>query len=185
MMTSSASTSAPMSKGRMILSAILLMLILCNMAMISFFSSEPREASGDRSEGVTQTVVSVVVEEFEQLPQHEQQAKINEFHPIIRKIAHFSEFALLGCLCGAFMFALGRGKYWLCWVCPAAICLAYAIFDEVYQIFTNRGPAVTDVLIDFSGSLAGLVLIHLAMLAAREIQVKRRGAATCEPPRTA
>ncbi len=176
--------STPMTKGRIVLCVILSVLILLNMAVIFSFSAESSEESGDRSEGVTQTVVSIVVNDYDKLPLAEQQAKIHEFHPIIRKLAHFSEFALLGFLTGALLLALGKGRYWLSWAIPAAFCLLYAISDEVHQIFTDRGPAVTDVLIDFSGSLTGLLLIHAGVLTVRTIRAKRKGGVPCEPPVT-
>lgn len=175
------------SRGRKILCAALGVLTLLNMIVIFCFSAEPQEKSGDRSEGITQTVVSVVVDNYEQLTEPQKQEKVQEFHPIIRKLAHFSEFALLGFLTGAFMLTLGKTRYFVCWIAPAAFCLVYAASDEIHQIFTNRGPAVTDVLIDFSGSALGLLLIHAAVLIVCAIRGKRRegkGNTVCEPPTT-
>ncbi len=160
-------------------------LIILNMVMIFSFSAEDVSESGNRSEGVTQTIVSVVVDDYNQLSAEEQKVKVDEYHPFIRKLAHFSEFALLGFLCGSFLFSLGKGKYWLCWICPAALCLLTAILDETYQIFTGRGPAVTDVLIDFGGSLAGLCLIYVIMYVAKKIMTARKERRSCEPPATA
>ena len=40
-----------------------------------------------------------------------------------------------------------------------AIALLYAITDELHQSFTgNRGPKFVDVLIDFSGSVIGVLI---------------------------
>ena len=149
---------------RLILCILLGIAILANMVMIFRFSSEDSEASGDRSHGVTEEIVEVVVPNYDQLPTEKQKEIIEEFHLPIRKLAHFSEFGLLGVLTAAFMNALGKGKKWLWWVIPAFFCLLYAISDELHQLFTGRVPAVKDVLIDFCGSLLGVAVINLILL---------------------
>lgn len=174
--------TGPLSRGRMALCIVLGLLTVLNMALIFRFSSEPQEESGDRSEDVTQAVVSVVVPGFDQLSEPQQQAKVEELHPLIRKLAHFSEFALLGFLTGALLLVWRKCRYWICWAGPAAFCLLYAASDEIHQIFTERGPAVTDVLIDFSGSLVGLLVIHAGAWIVCAIRMKRKGDAVCEPP---
>ena len=153
---------------------ILGLCIAANMVMIFGFSTEDREASGDRSHGVTETIVEIVVKDYETMTPTEQEAVIETYHPPIRKLAHFCEFGLLGVLTAAFMNTLGKGKKWLWWVIPAGFCLLYAISDEVHQIFTARGPAVTDVLIDFSGSVTGIVGINLIILLAVCLHHKRK-----------
>ena len=76
---------------------------------------------------------------------------------LLRKIAHFTEFALLGmCLtwrCGMLekrkIMALGFG-------------FGTACVDESIQLFVpGRGPAVRDVLIDTCGVAAGMGLLLL------------------------
>ncbi len=165
---------------RIVLCLLLGVMILGNMAMIFGFSSEDREASGDRSHGITETVVQIIIKDFESLTPEEQEQKIQEFHVPIRKIAHFCEFGLLGLLTAAFMTTLGKGKKWLWWVIPTAFCLSYAITDEVHQMFTERGPAVEDVLLDFSGSLAGICVLHLMVMLVCHIRYKRKAERVCE-----
>lgn len=154
--------------------------IVANMVLIFSFSAENRETSGDRSHGVTETIVEIVVKDYETMTPAEQEEVIATYHPPIRKLAHFCEFGLLGLLSAAFMNALGKGKKWLWWVIPAIFCLLYAISDEVHQIFTNRGPAVTDVLIDFSGSITGIVGINLILLLVFHLIRKRKEKRLCE-----
>ena len=82
---------------------------------------------------------------------------VQEDNPIIRKLAHFTEFAALGaCLvwrCGM----LGRRPHraFLAGFAAAAI-------DETIQLFVpERGPGILDVLLDSSGVLAGMLLLYL------------------------
>ncbi len=75
---------------------------------------------------------------------------------LLRKAAHFTEFAALGALL-AWRFAMeGKGKR-LPFLCGAAA----ACIDETIQIFVpDRGPGLKDVGIDCCGVLTGMVLLY-------------------------
>ncbi len=185
--------SHPISRGSgnrsadilfMAITVILSVLIIANMVMIWFFSAEDPRASGDRSEGVTDVVVDVVYPDLDSRPPVEQQSILATVHQFIRKLAHFGEFAVLSFLSAALLVHLGRRlkslRLWMQWLLPALLGLLYAITDEVHQRFTNRGPAVKDVLIDFVGTLVGLGLLHLCAFLVRRIHAayrRRRGKA--------
>lgn len=79
---------------------------------------------------------------------------------VIRKLAHFGEFALLGLeLAALFFLNLGRSFKN---ACLSALCaLAAASVDETLQFFSHRAPMVKDVLLDFTGALTGIFLIWL------------------------
>ena len=83
------------------------------------------------------------------------------FHILIRKLAHVTEFFVLGLFVGSFTVCLGyeRGKRFISM--PLLIVLLIAIGDEWIQVYTGRGSLVTDVLIDFAGALAGLLMVVL------------------------
>ena len=79
----------------------------------------------------------------------------------VRKLAHFSEFAALGfCLCWL------AGMLAKPWFFPLFTGCAVAITDECIQYFTpGRVCALTDMLIDSTGVLAGvLVLVMLCAI---------------------
>lgn len=76
---------------------------------------------------------------------------------LLRKLAHFSEFALLGA-CLTWLFGmLGRG------VLPALGCgFLAACADETIQRFVpDRGPSPVDVAIDTAGVLLGIALLWI------------------------
>lgn len=76
---------------------------------------------------------------------------------MVRKIAHYAEFAMLG-LFSVFFVYREEGKVIVQILISILICLAVASIDETIQIFTNRGPAVKDVVIDMSGAVVGIVI---------------------------
>ena len=79
-------------------------------------------------------------------------------HTLLRKAAHFSEFALLGLLFGG-RHRLVKGAT------PVHLMgfgLAVACIDETIQIFTpDRASSLIDVWIDTSGFALGLVVIFI------------------------
>ena len=148
----------------MTLAMCLAALILLNMAMIFHFSAASKEESGEHSAGVTRLVMRLLYPDFEELAPETQQAVMQGAHKFVRKAAHFCEFALLGLLSAGLMLFISRYlkrlRVYLTWFSPIIFTLLYAIFDEVHQKFSGRGSRATDVLIDFSGALCGILLIH-------------------------
>jgi VanZ family protein len=77
------------------------------------------------------------------------------YNHLVRKIAHFSEYAVLF-LVSTFAFRrlwsnLSAG--WIALVC-LALCVAFAAGDEFHQSFVpGRTPLVSDVLLDSFGAL--------------------------------
>ena len=77
---------------------------------------------------------------------------------VLRKLAHFGEFALLG-LELAGLFFLNRGRAFKS-ACLSALCaLAAASADETIQLFSGRAAMLKDVLLDFAGALTGILLL--------------------------
>ncbi len=159
----------PPKKRRLpaVIALLLAALILSNMALIFFFSAESGEDSGSRSAGVTDTILKIICPDFDELSQDEQQSVETRVHHLVRKTAHFLEYAVLGFLAACLLlwlkhFSVCKIHPWQAWVFPAALGLLYAVSDEVHQIFSHRGARVTDVLIDFAGAVFGVCMAHVA-----------------------
>lgn len=80
-------------------------------------------------------------------------------HTLLRKAAHFSEFAMLGLLySGRHRLVKGETPIHL-----MLFGLTVACIDETIQIFTpERASSLIDVWIDASGFALGLVVIYTA-----------------------
>lgn len=77
---------------------------------------------------------------------------------IIRKLAHLTEYLILGMLIYNLMreFTLKQIILYSC-----LICTLLAIFDEIHQLFVGgRDGKILDVLIDSIGSICGIFLIN-------------------------
>lgn len=75
----------------------------------------------------------------------------------LRKLAHFSEFGLLGLELSLFAWSLGKRGVQPIVNC-ASFALASAVADESLQLISARGSQVQDILLDLSGSLCGIAL---------------------------
>ena len=78
---------------------------------------------------------------------------------ILRKFAHFSEFAALGMvLC--WLFGMTQSRKWLSLLLPVACGVTAAAIDETIQSFSpGRCPSIVDVGIDSAGVLTGIIAL--------------------------
>lgn len=134
---------------------IKLVLLICCMGLIFFFSSQINTDSSAST--------SIVVDMLYKLVSIFSNVKYDEFVQFVfkpvRKLAHFSEFCLLGILIYLNVIEYRKNKIILLSIVFAFI---YAISDEVHQLFVpGRAFAIKDILIDTSGAILGIFVIHL------------------------
>lgn len=136
--------------------------------MIFFFSAQNGEDSADTSGKVVDWLIGLVVKGYELLDAIRQREIYETASLLVRKLAHFSEFALLGFLVRLLMHSyrvrFGWGWAWLA-------STLYACTDELHQMFSDaRGPSLKDVGIDSLGAAAGIgvACLLLALFAARQ-----------------
>lgn len=123
------------------------------MGVIFFFSSQPAVDSKELSTGVTEILISVV-----EAVAPDSDFFMENVHHFIRKNAHFFIYFILGILVlRALRLSKIQGKKGI--VLALAICIVYAISDELHQLFVpGRGAQVKDVFIDSTGALVGIIL---------------------------
>ena len=87
---------------------------------------------------------------------------------LVRKLAHFSEYAVLGVL---MLMLLVRPGVRVRPLLSAALCLAAALLDEGIQMLAvDRGPSLSDVLLDFSGACLGIAAASLILCLIRALR---------------
>lgn len=80
---------------------------------------------------------------------------------VIRKLAHLSEFAVLGALCRLSLLHFGLSKR-VGFLLAIGISALYAVTDEIHQLFVvGRACRFTDVCIDSLGALLGIAFVTL------------------------
>ena len=90
-------------------------------------------------------------------------------HHITRKVAHFTEYAILAYLAARAFRTSPRPVLANRWFIAAlALVVAYALLDEYHQSFVpSRTGTIYDSFIDIAGGLTALLLIHLCHSRAR------------------
>lgn len=151
-----------------VLRFIFTLALVCSVAFIFQNSLQIAEASSARSQQAMQTLNGLLgALGTGPLSEH-----------LVRKLAHFAEFALLG-----FWFMLCLRVYTRRFVrhtgWPLFFGLLVADLDELIQLYVpGRSSSVQDVFLDFLGVLAGLLVALLLLLFVRMCSVlwqNRRG----------
>ena len=133
------------------------------MVTIFIFSAQVAEESQNTSDEWTDFVIRTFVSDFDGLPAAEQQELRDNVSFAVRKIAHFTEYTILGCALMLHLSAIGmkkqvpRAPLWA-W----GIGTLYAASDEFHQLFVEgRSMSLRDVGIDSCGVLAGTLIVWL------------------------
>ena len=122
-------------------------LLVCNLAFIWGNSLLPGEISGAFSDWVKGILAYL-------LPMGPDDGTGGG---LLRKLAHFTEFACLGACLGWLHGMLQKGK-----LRPFLWGVLAASVDETIQRFVpDRGPSIKDVCIDSAGVLTGIILLWL------------------------
>jgi VanZ family protein len=135
------------------------------MVVIFLFSTKPAVNSNESSLFIARNVLSIYenVTDMDFTGAKRSKALENINH-IVRKGAHFSEYALLACMFALHLIAL-RKKGKLLLLLPVGLSAIYASTDEFHQLFVaGRSGQITDVLIDTSGAAAGSLLFSFLVL---------------------
>lgn len=129
------------------------------MIVIFMLSAQPAASSNSLSRGITRMIVETV---GRVLPLDIEMSTVNDIvtqlNHLVRKMAHFSAYALLGFLTSHALHKNGiQGRR--AFLLSMCICVIYAASDEIHQLFVpGRGCQLKDVMIDSLGAAAGTAL---------------------------
>ena len=139
---------------------ILLILLLGTFSIIFGFSSQDGEKSGSISKKITEEIVKRIPQ-IQEKEQEERELITQRTEKVIRKIAHFSIYTVVGILLMALVSTYQikeKNKI----IISIIIGITYACSDEIHQSFIpGRSPMITDVIIDTMGVILGILLILL------------------------
>lgn len=150
--------------------AIVITLTVLLMGVIFSLSADSAEASDAKSEVISDSVISRILSSFSL--DDRQIAKVTTVTVlIVRKTAHFCEYAALGlllCLCCQSFYKSNRFSFSV----SQALGSLYAVSDEIHQYFVpGRSCQISDMLLDSFGVAAGILAVLLAF---RMIDKKRK-----------
>ena len=138
-----------------VLRVILIALLLETFFVIFGFSNQNAEQSSSLSTKVAKFVLKQVYGSEEKI----EQPVLERTQKVIRKLAHFSIYTLVGFLLMSFVSTYNLDEKKRCLI-SLGIGIIYATSDEIHQAFVpGRGPQITDVMIDTMGVLLGLLIV--------------------------
>lgn len=128
-------------------------------ALIFYFSAQPADSSSRLSSSVTAKLLQALPS-LKALPPVQKMQTIEVIHNFIRKLAHFTIYAVLGVwvylLCCCYDLSFCKAFF-----VAFAVCTVYAGSDELHQFFVpGRACMLLDVLTDSAGAVAGILLIR-------------------------
>lgn len=154
---------------------IFLLLSVLWMAVIFLFSSQTGDESGEQSDFLASLVCKLIPVELSA-------NGLNNLTFFIRKLAHFTEYAILGILYYEMIYSFSennsdrkqqkdemqdinkaehKNKHTskIMVAIVIVMCMLYALSDEFHQTFTaGRSPSIRDVCIDTCGGAAGCMI---------------------------
>ena len=155
-----------------LLRIVLLILLFGTFYIIFGFSSQDGEESG----GISSRVTEFILEKsntYKNIEENRQDEIFERTEKIIRKIAHFSIYALVGFLLMGLVstFKLKEKNRILI---SLILGVLYATSDEIHQLFSpGRSAQITDVYIDTLGVLVGIFVILLFIKIFEKIKLQK------------
>lgn len=122
--------------------------------LIFVFSSFAATDSSQQSSRWVDIIISLFFNGFDEYPAAKQEALVSLLTVIVRKGAHFSEYALLSML--AFSAFRRVKRHSLRWLFAVLFSFVYSCSDEFHQTFVpGRAGLFRDVILDTSGAAFG------------------------------
>ena len=158
---------------------LLTFLTLAVMMMIFVFSTENAERSDATSGQFSRIVISVIYPEYDGYSAERQKTLFEEVQFSVRKAAHFTEYMVLGLLIRLCLESWFGKRTWLLPASWAAGTL-YACTDEIHQMqIDGRTGQWTDVILDSTGVLAGVLIAVLALFLIRRKHTRKETEKAC------
>ena len=136
---------------------ISILLVILWMGAIFSFSNQ----NGDNSQHLSDSFTIKLVDTKSKITkkkytEKEKQKIADKYSFIIRKLAHFTIYLILGILVFNMLYQFNLKNIVLISI---IICTLYAISDEIHQLFiSERAFRVLDICIDSTGSIIGILL---------------------------
>lgn len=140
---------------------IFFVLTIATCITIFIFSNQNGEKSGETSRGFTKIIIDALPI-AKDLDEGRKAGLVENAQTIVRKLAHFSIYTVLGINLMGFMNTYNSLKQKDKMLIVIFVGILYAISDEFHQMFSGgRTPAIGDVFIDSMGVLCGLIIFTM------------------------
>lgn len=139
-------------KRKLCFRIIFAVLVIGIMATVFLFSSQSGGESNHLSQGVLEHILNFFHIQADLL-------KLDRYNLVLRKIAHFSLYFLLGAGAMGFLLTTPLKKRY-CIILSILFCVLFAATDEYHQfLLGTRNGNVMDILLDSMGAMTGVGVV--------------------------
>lgn len=151
-------------KKNLIFKRVLFLILLAIAFYVIYnFSAQNGEMSGSLSQKVTEFIVKIV-SKIKTMDTATRLHWIEKLHPIVRKLAHFGVYTVVGFSIMGFMCTFDIRNIFKVLI-SFVVGVIYAISDEFHQYFIpGRSARVLDVCIDSFGVLTGIFILVIIIV---------------------
>ncbi len=150
---------------------ISIMVVLMWMSVVFYFSNQQGEGSGNTSRTVSKIIVNII-DIQKQYTSQQTEELIQIVEPIIRKIAHYTIYAIGGLAIANCVYQFFNKENIMIGI-SMTIGVLYAISDEIHQfIIPGRSGNIKDVVIDSLGIVTGIIVFLLTKEIYKKIKCK-------------
>lgn len=162
-----------MKKNRVVVIRIILILLtVSTMAGIFILSADNANESSGKSSFFVDRLIGGILTKFD-FSEEEIENVLYISTVIVRKTAHFTEYAVLGFLLAS-VFSSFYLKQKNSFILSFLIGSAYAVSDEIHQRFVpGRSCQIKDMVIDSLGVMCGILFLLLIIYLLRLKQKKK------------
>lgn len=140
--------------------AVGIILVIIWMSTMFWFSNQQGTGSSSTSKKVSEIIVNMI-DIKQQYSDAEKEEIVKVVEPVIRKLAHYTFYALGGILIANCVYQFCNKEKCVITI-SAIIGIAYAASDEIHQLMVpGRSGNIKDVIIDSIGILTGIALFLL------------------------
>lgn len=151
-------------------------LVILWMLTIFYFSHQQGTGSSNTSKKVANTIVNII-DLKHQMQDEQKEELVEKIEPYIRKLAHFTIYAIGGMLLVNCAYAYEMADKRAI-INASSIGVFYAVTDEIHQLFVNgRSGRALDVVIDsigiFTGIVAYLIIVNIVEIIVDKKKIDR------------
>ncbi len=152
---------------------LLIILTLGVMITIFLLSADGADASNEKSDLLADSFIHTMLANFNLTPEQIDLLLENAVF-IVRKTAHFAEYAALGFfIYSVFVSFYVENK--IAFPTSFVIGALYAVSDEIHQYFVpGRSCQFSDMLLDWCGVAAGIFVLWVTILIFKKVKEKKK-----------
>ena len=145
-------------KNNSILKIFVTIITITWMCIIFAFSNQKANKSKDYSNSLVKSTIVNIYKIFNNNPTEEEINNIiDTWDYPVRKMAHFTEYLILGILIFCTLRLYNVKNIYI----MILLCYLYAVSDEVHQLFVvGRSCKIIDIMIDTLGSTIGILILN-------------------------